>query len=119
RIQLRIAVRPEQASMKLIGSRSCGHLDLTRTAAGFRVGRGYDDTDFVHEIRTHVSRRSGPDVVPAIADGDAVACGVELRQSAPGKVASLSSGGSPNKVENVARRERKIADSIFGENHPD
>ena len=84
-----IPVHPEQTSGELVGARARGHGDLPGTAAGFGIGGSHNDLYFVDEIRAYISCGRRADVVPAIADGNAVARRVELCQLPAGKVAAL------------------------------
>src|SRR5689334_18253933 len=52
--ELRVAIRPEQTSMKLIGAGTRGHLNLPGAAPGLGVCGSDDHADFIHQVRAHV-----------------------------------------------------------------
>src|SRR5262249_53258103 len=89
RIQRRITIDPEQASVKLVCSGARGHLDLAGAASHLGIGGCNDNAHFVHEIGADVGGRRGARVVTPVTDGNTVASGVQLGQAAAGEVAAL------------------------------
>src|SRR6185503_14075373 len=104
--ELGIAINFENAATVLIRSGACRHLNLARAASEFSVGRCDDHAHFVNEVGARVCRRGGADIVTTIADGNAIASRVQLRESSASEVAALNTWSGINKVEYVARRER-------------